>query len=91
LPTFDGATNSYVRDWARYSCHGCCWPSIPRCCDQQFDDGIRAADIKRRAALAPLQSMPGILWAKKKAFPWLGVTVVLGLAFLVGNGWRGES
>ena len=32
LPTFDGATNSYVRDWGRCSCRGCCWRLIRRCC-----------------------------------------------------------
>ena len=42
-------------------------------------------DIKRRAALAPLQSMPGISLGEEKSFPWLGLTVLLGFGFLVGQ------
>jgi cytochrome c oxidase subunit III len=86
LPTFDGATNSYVRDWGQVQLP---WLLL----------GINTAlllissltmefarrDIKRRAALAPLQSMPGISLGDDKSFPWLAVTVILGLAFLVGQ------
>jgi len=43
LPTFDGATNSYVRDWGQVQLPWCCWPSYRVVADQQFDDGIRAA------------------------------------------------
>ena len=40
----------------------------------------------RQAALAPLTSIPGISLGDEKHFPWLGITVVLGFAFLVGQG-----
>ena len=86
LPTFDGATNSYVRDWGMVQLP---WLLL----------GINTAlllissvtmefarrEIKRRAALAPLQSMPGISLGEEKSFPWLGVTVLLGFGFLVGQ------
>ena len=39
----------------------------------------------RQAALAPVTSIPGISLGDEKDFPWLGVTVVLGCAFLVGQ------
>jgi len=42
-------------------------------------------EIKRRVALAPLESMPGISLGEEKSFPWLGLTVLLGLGFLVGQ------
>jgi cytochrome c oxidase subunit III len=86
LPTFDGATNSYVRDWGMVQLP---WLLL----------GINTAlllissvtmelarrDIKRRAALAGLQEMPGISLGEEKQFPWLGVTVLLGFGFLIGQ------
>jgi cytochrome c oxidase subunit III len=46
--------------------------------------------ITREAALAPLQSMPGISLGDERRFPWLAVTAVLGLVFLGGQllAWR---
>jgi cytochrome c oxidase subunit 3 len=86
LPTFDGATNSYVRDWGMVQLP---WLLL----------GINTAlllissvtmelarrQIARRAALAPLETMPGISLGEEKSFPWLGVTVLLGFGFLVGQ------
>lgn len=87
LPTFDGATNSYVRDWGMVQLP---WLLL----------GINTAlllissvsmefarrQISQRAALDPLQSMPGISIGEGKSFPWLGVTVLLGVGFLIGQG-----
>lgn len=42
-------------------------------------------EITREAALAPVQSIPGISLGDERRFPWLGVTTVLGLAFLAGQ------
>lgn len=42
-------------------------------------------DIKRRAALAPVQSIPGVSLGDESSFPWLGVTILLGLGFLLGQ------
>jgi cytochrome c oxidase subunit 3 len=86
LPTYDGATNSYVRDWGRVQLP---WLLL----------GINTAllllssvtmelarrDMKRRTALAPLASIPGIAIEDGKDAPWLGITVLLGLGFLVGQ------
>jgi cytochrome c oxidase subunit 3 len=41
--------------------------------------------ITREAALAPVQSIPGISLGDERHFPWLGVTTVLGLVFLAGQ------
>jgi cytochrome c oxidase subunit 3 len=86
LPTFDGATNSYVRDWGMVQLP---WLLL----------GINTAlllissvtmefarrGIARQTALAPLQSIPGISLGDEKSFPWLGVTALLGFGFLVGQ------
>jgi cytochrome c oxidase subunit 3 len=47
-------------------------------------EGARRA-MARRAALAPVRSIPGVSLGEERNFPWLGVTVVLGFGFLVGQ------
>ena len=42
-------------------------------------------EITRAAALAPVQSIPGISLGDERHFPWLGLTTVLGLLFLAGQ------
>jgi cytochrome c oxidase subunit III len=42
-------------------------------------------EITRAAALAPVQSIPGISLGEERHFPWLGLTTVLGLLFLAGQ------
>jgi len=44
----------------------------------------------RRVALQPVHSIPGISMGASREFPWLALTIVLGFAFLVGQGmaWR---
>ncbi len=42
-------------------------------------------NITQRAVLAPIESIPGISLGRENRFPWLGVTVLLGLGFLVGQ------
>jgi cytochrome c oxidase subunit 3 len=41
--------------------------------------------ITREAALAPVQSIPGISLGNERRFPWLAVTTLLGLLFLAGQ------
>ena len=42
-------------------------------------------DIARRAALAPVRSIPGVSLGQERSFPWLAVTALLGFGFLVGQ------
>lgn len=42
-------------------------------------------EITREAALAPVQSIPGVSLGDERHFPWLGLTTVLGLLFLAGQ------
>lgn len=86
LPTFDGTTNSYVRDWGQVQLP---WLLLAintaLLLISSLTMEMARRDITRRAALAPLQTMPGISLGKEKTFPWLGVTVLLGFGFLVGQ------
>src|ERR1700675_1544940 len=92
LPTFDGATNSYVRDWGQVQLP---WLLLAintaLLLVSSLTMEFARRDIKRRAALAPLQSMPGISLGEEKTFPWLGVTMLLGFGFLGGQwlAWGG--
>src|SRR5208282_1981011 len=70
LPTFDGATNSYVRDWGQVQLP---WVLLAintlLLLISSLTMEFARRDIKRRAALAPLQSMPGISLGEEKSFP----------------------
>src|ERR1700691_6569381 len=86
LPTFDGATNSYVRDWGQVQLP---WlllainTALLLISSLTMEAARRG--ITRSAALASLKSIPGISLGEEKSFPWLGLTVLLGFGFLVGQ------
>lgn len=46
--------------------------------------------LAREMALAPLRSIPGIALDREFGIPWLSITIVLGLVFLIGQwaAWR---
>jgi cytochrome c oxidase subunit 3 len=86
LPTFDDSTRTYLRDWGGVQLP---WALLAintaiLLVSSLTMEGARR-DIARRAALAPVRTIPGVSLGEEKSFPWLGVTVVLGLAFLVGQ------
>jgi cytochrome c oxidase subunit 3 len=86
LPTFDGASNTYVRDWGRVDLP---WlllainTAVLLVSSVSMELARRKA--AREAALAPVRSIPGVSLGNEKSFPWLGITVVLGIAFLAGQ------
>jgi len=86
LPTFDGATNSYVRDWGMVQLP---WLLLGintgLLLISSVSMELARRQSARRAALAPLESIPGISLGEEKSFPWLGVTVLLGFGFLLGQ------
>jgi len=86
LPTFDGATNSYVRDWGMVELP---WQLLAintaLLLISSLTMEFARRGITRQAALAPLKSIPGISLGNEKSFPWLGITVLLGLGFLAGQ------
>jgi cytochrome c oxidase subunit III len=86
LPTFDDSTRTYFRDWGEVQLP---WLLLAintalLLISSLTMEGARR-DITRRAALAPVRSIPGVSLGEERNFPWLGVTVVLGLGFLVGQ------
>ena len=86
LPTFDGTTNTYVHDWGRVDLP---WvllainTLILLLSSVTMEFARRSS--ARQAALAPVASIPGVSLGNERSFPWLGITVLLGLGFLVGQ------
>lgn len=86
LPTFDGASNTYVKDWGQVQLP---WlllavNTVLLLLSSVAMEGARR-DITRQAALAPIKSIPGVSLGNEKSFPWLWVTVVLGFGFFAGQ------
>lgn len=86
LPTFDNPTQAYIRDWGMVQLP---WLLLAintaiLLISSFTMEGARR-DITRRAALAPVKSIPGISLGDERGFPWLAVTIMLGVGFLVGQ------
>ena len=92
LPTLDLQTNSYVRDWLPVNLP---WALLLMntlvLLGSSLTMEFARRDIARQAALAPVKSIPGVSLGDEKAFPWLGLTLVMGMGFLAGQylAWRG--
>ena len=86
LPTFDGASNSYVHDWGRVDLP---WLLLAINTAVLLLSSVTIELARRqaamRAALAPVQSIPGVSLGTEKSFPWLGITALLGIGFLSGQ------
>jgi len=86
LPTFDDSSRTYFRDWGSVQLP---WLLLGintalLLISSLTMEGARRS-ITRRAALAPVRSIPGVSLGEERNFPWLGVTVVLGFGFLIGQ------
>jgi cytochrome c oxidase subunit III len=86
LPSFDAQTNTYSRDWVgiRLPYTLLMVNTFVLLLSSLTMEFARRA-IARRAALAPVKSIPGVSLGEERSFPWLGATVVLGLGFLAGQ------
>jgi cytochrome c oxidase subunit 3 len=86
LPTFDDASSKYIRDWGEVHLP---WLllAINTALLGMSSVSMEAArrSVARQAALAPVQSIPGVSLGKERRYPWLGITVVLGAGFLIGQ------
>ena len=86
LPTFDDSSRTYVRDWGEVHLP---WLllAINTALLVMSSVTMEAArrSMARQAALAPVQSIPGVSLGNERRYPWLGITVVLGAGFLIGQ------
>ena len=86
LPTFDPATNTVVHDWMHIPLPTALFlinTAILVLSSVTLEFARR--QLARQAALAPVNSIPGVSLGKERNVPWLGITIVLGLSFLTGQ------
>src|SRR5271167_806399 len=91
LPTLDEKTNTYVRDWIPVKLPiALLLVNTGLLLLSSIAAELARRQITRQAALAPVRSISGISVGSAKGFPWLGITVVLGGGFLIGQwiAWR---
>jgi cytochrome c oxidase subunit III len=91
LASWDLRTNTYINDWvavrlptALFVIH-----TILLLISSLTMEFARRQAV-RRAALAPVEALPGIAADDERSLPWLPLTAVLGLGFLAGQvlAWR---
>jgi cytochrome c oxidase subunit 3 len=91
LPTFDPGTNTVIHDWLPIPLPTMLF-LINTCVLLLSSVTIELArrQLTRQVALEPVASIPGVSLGSEKEFPWLGITVVLGLGFVAGQwlAWR---
>jgi cytochrome c oxidase subunit 3 len=88
LPTFDGASNSYVRDWGQVDLP---WMLLAINTVVLLVSSATIELARRQAARqAALASSVRVSAENTNSFPWLGITVLLGISFLAGQwlAWR---
>jgi cytochrome c oxidase subunit 3 len=86
LPTFDEHTGTYVRDWLTVSLPvGLLLLNTLLLVVSSIAMELARRQATRQAALAPVESIPGVSLGRERTFPWLGITVILGLGFLGGQ------
>ncbi len=91
LGTWDPARNTYVSDWQPIKL-----PIVLLIVNtgillaSSFSIEMARRHARQRAVLAAVTAMPGISEGNEKPVPWLWVTVVLGIGFLIGQltAWR---
>lgn len=91
LASWDLRTNSYINDWAPVRL-----PTLLLIINTCFllvssiSMEFARRQAAQQAAIAPVTAMPGIAADEASGFPWLGVTVALGMGFLAGQllAWR---
>lgn len=86
LPTYDERTGKYVTDWLQTNLPvaGLLLNTFILLLSSVTVELARR-QLAREAALAPVESIPGVSLGRHRQFPWLGATVVLGVSFLIGQ------
>jgi len=92
--SFDMTRNAYIREWLPVQLP---WFTLlvntAILMASSLTIELARREITREAALAPIQSIPGISLGEERRFPWLALTILLGLLFLAGQlfVWRDLS
>lgn len=86
LPSLNEGSTTYVRDWSPVDLPtGLLLVNTLLLLLSSVTAELARRQVARQAALAPVQSIPGVSIGSERNFPWLGTTIVLGLGFLAGQ------
>jgi cytochrome c oxidase subunit 3 len=86
LPTFDETAGKYVRDWLSVNLPiTLLLINTAMLLASSITVELARRQITREAALAPVRSIPGVSIGKESKFPWLYLTLILGVGFLIGQ------
>jgi cytochrome c oxidase subunit 3 len=86
VPSLDIRTGQYVHDWLQVNLPiALLLVNTLILLVSSVTMELARRQITREAALAPVRSIPGVSIGDERSFPWLYVTVVLGLGFLLGQ------
>jgi cytochrome c oxidase subunit 3 len=90
LPTFDSRTNSLVHDWIPVRLPRLLLVNTCVLLLSSITIELARRRAARNAALTQVASIPDLSLQSDGKFSWLALTVMLGFAFLVGQGmaWR---
>jgi cytochrome c oxidase subunit III len=86
VPSLDPRTNQMVRDWIPINLPtGLLLVNTFLLLISSLTMEFARRQVTRKAALAPVESIPGVTIGKEKNFPWIAPTILLGFAFLAGQ------
>lgn len=85
LPTLDPRTNNLIRDWIPVALPRLLMLNTIVLLISSVSMEMARRQLKNQVALADSSSVTGDSLASKIRIPWLGLTLVLGLAFLFGQ------
>ena len=90
LPTLDPRTNQLVRDWIPITLPKLLLINTGVLILSSVFMELARRQIKGQVALAPAAAVSEVSTGNQTTIPWLSVTIVLGLAFLLGQwtAWR---
>lgn len=84
--SFDPTAADYVHNWVPVRLPWAfLWINTGVLIASSITIDLARRGITRAAALAPVQSIPGVSLGDERHFPWLAATTILGLAFLAGQ------
>ncbi len=90
LPTLDPRSNQLVRDWIPVTLPKLLLINTGVLILSSLFMELARRQIKAQAALTPITAHPSVSAGEPKRIPWLAMTIILGLAFLLGQwaAWR---
>jgi cytochrome c oxidase subunit 3 len=90
LPTLDPRTNQMVRDWIPIKLPNLLLANTCVLLLSTVSMELARRQMKREATLSPAQRPAAGLFNTERAFPWLALTILLGICFLTGQwlAWR---